>query len=76
MLAIVASGDRSAQLRRLQVPTLVLHGDADPLVPVSAGRELARKIPGARLRIVENMGHDLGPLEILAQEIGEFCLAH
>ena len=76
MLAIVASGDRSDQLRRLQVPTLVLHGDADPLVPVAAGRDLARKIPGARLRIIENMGHDLGPLALLAQEIGDFCLAH
>lgn len=76
LLAIIASGDRSQDLRRLAVPTLVLHGAADPLVPVSSARDLARKIPGAQLAIIEHMGHDLGPLDRIAEEIGAFCAMH
>jgi proline iminopeptidase len=76
MLAIIASGDRSADLQRLAVPTLVLHGAADPLIPVSSARDLARKIPGAQLAIIEHMGHDLGPLEQIGDEIATFCGAH
>ncbi len=59
LAAILASGHRRKELERLQVPALVLHGEADPLVPVSAGRATARAIPGARLRTFEGMGHDL-----------------
>ncbi len=76
MLAIIASGDRSRELRQLTTPTLVLHGAADPLVPVSSARDLARKIPGAQLSIIEHMGHDLGPLARITDEIGGFCAAH
>lgn len=76
LLAIIASGDRSDDLRRLTVPTLVLHGAADPLVPVSSARDLARKIPGAQLAIIEHMGHDLGPLALIASEISAFCARH
>ena len=61
MLAILASGDRSAQLRRIRAPTLVLHGKSDPLVPVAHGLDCARKIPGARIELVAGMGHDLAP---------------
>ena len=61
ILAILASGDRSADLRRITAPTLVLHGEADPLVPVKHGMDCARKIPGARLQLVPGMGHDLAP---------------
>jgi pimeloyl-ACP methyl ester carboxylesterase len=57
--AISASGDRTAALRRLTVPTTVLHGSADPLARPAAGRATAKAIPGARLRIFEGMGHDL-----------------
>ncbi len=68
MLAIVASGDRSAQLRTITTPTLILHGDSDPLVRVSHGIDCARKIPRAKLKIIPGMGHDLAPglLPILA----------
>jgi pimeloyl-ACP methyl ester carboxylesterase len=76
MLAIVASGDRSRELRGLTTPTLVLHGAVDPLVPVSSAHDLARKIPGAQLTIIEHMGHDLGPLERIGDEIGAFCARH
>jgi len=59
LAAIIASGDRTAELRRISVPTLVIHGSADRLVSPSGGRATAKAIPGAELMIVEGMGHDL-----------------
>ncbi|HXC55752.1 MAG TPA: alpha/beta hydrolase [Rhizomicrobium sp.] len=59
MAAIMASGDRRAALRKIAAPTVVLHGIADPLVPVDGGRDTAAVIPGAELREVPGMGHDL-----------------
>ena len=59
MLAIVASGSRRDTLRRLRIPTLVVHGADDPLVPLACGLDTAESIPGAELLIVEGMGHDL-----------------
>ena len=59
MLAIGASGSRSDKLRELDVPTLVIHGDADPLVDISGGRRTAEVIPGAELLVLPGMGHDL-----------------
>ena len=59
MMAILADGDRSPLLPRIQAPTQVIHGAADPLVPVAAAHDLARKIRGARLDVIEGMGHDL-----------------
>ncbi len=61
LLAILASGDRRPELARLRVPTLVIHGTHDPLMPIAAGRDTARHIPGARLLEIEGMGHDLPP---------------
>jgi pimeloyl-ACP methyl ester carboxylesterase len=63
LAAIAADGDRSPLLAGIRVPTQVLHGLADPLVPVAAGRDLAARIPNARLDLVEGMGHDL-PVEL------------
>ena len=59
LIAIWLSGDRTAALSKLALPTLVIHGDADPLVPVDGGRATARAIPGARLEIISGMGHEL-----------------
>jgi pimeloyl-ACP methyl ester carboxylesterase len=59
LAAIIASGDRTAELRRIAAPTLVIHGTADPLVGFSGGRATARAIPGAKLLPIEDMGHDL-----------------
>jgi pimeloyl-ACP methyl ester carboxylesterase len=59
LAAILASGDRTAELRRITAPTLVIHGTADKLVAPSGGRATARAIPGARLLKIEGMGHDL-----------------
>jgi len=59
LAAIMASGDRTARLRGLQVPTLVFHGRDDPLIPFRGGRATAEAIPGARLIGIPGMGHDL-----------------
>jgi pimeloyl-ACP methyl ester carboxylesterase len=57
--AILASGDRTSQLRAIRAPTLVIHGSNDRMVATSGGRATARAIPGARLMIIDGMGHDL-----------------
>ncbi len=59
LLAVVASGDRTAGLRSVRAPTLVLHGADDPLVDVSGGRATGAAIPGAELVVLDGMGHDL-----------------
>lgn len=59
LAAILAHGSRREALRSVGLPTLVIHGDADPLVPVEGGRDTAASIPGAELLILEGMGHDL-----------------
>ncbi len=59
LLAIMADGDRSALLPRISAPTMVIHGKADPLVPVACGEQLAREIPGAQADFIDGMGHDL-----------------
>jgi pimeloyl-ACP methyl ester carboxylesterase len=59
LAAIIASGNRATELRRITTPTLVVHGKADPLVAYSGGRATARLIPGAKMMSVEGMGHDL-----------------
>ncbi len=73
LVAVAASGDRTAALRSVSVPTLVLHGADDPLVDVSGGRATARAIPGAELVVFEGMGHHL-PRELwaeIARQVGE-----
>ena len=59
--AIMASGDRTAGLAKVQAPTLVLHGARDPLIPVRAGRATAKAIAGATLVVEPDMGHHMPP---------------
>jgi len=59
MAAIAADGDRSALLRQLRMPVLILHGSDDPMVPPAHGHQLARLLPHARFELVEGWGHDL-----------------
>lgn len=59
LAAIIASGDRTSDLQRLDVPTLVIHGLVDPLVRPSGGLATAKAIPGSRLLMFNDMGHDL-----------------
>jgi pimeloyl-ACP methyl ester carboxylesterase len=64
MAAIVADGDRRAMLKGVKAPTLVIHGEDDPLVPLAGGRDTAASIAGARLMTIPGMGHDL-PLALV-----------
>jgi pimeloyl-ACP methyl ester carboxylesterase len=68
MVAIVTSGDRSALLASIRTPTLVIHGAADPLVPLACGVDTAKLVPGARLEVIEGMGHDL-PAQLIERLI-------
>lgn len=59
LAGVIASGDRTAELREIDVPTLVIHGDRDRLVHPSGGAATARAIRGARMETINGMGHDL-----------------
>lgn len=56
--AAVASPDRRPKLATIKAPTVVIHGGADPLVPLAGGQDTAASIPGAELVVIEGMGHD------------------
>ena len=60
-MAVASSPSRESALKSLKVPTLVIHGDADRLVPLDAGRATAEAVSGAHLEIIEGMGHDYPP---------------
>ncbi len=78
MMAIIASGNRRKALRGVTVPTLVIHGTADPLVPDAGGRDTALTIPGAQLMLIEGMGHSF-PREVwprIIDAITQHALAH
>ncbi|MFC7517685.1 alpha/beta fold hydrolase [Herbaspirillum sp. GCM10030257] len=74
MMAVASSGDLVAQLRTIRLPSLVIHGTDDPLVPVACGRDTARWIPGAIMHEIEGMGHDLPPG--LEEPIARLIAAH
>lgn len=74
LMAIFSSGDRTPGLAKLDCPTLVVHGEADPLVNPSGGRATAEAVPGAQLVMVPGMGHHL-PLE-LTDELTDRIAAH
>jgi pimeloyl-ACP methyl ester carboxylesterase len=59
LLAILAAQPRLGRLQRVRVPTLVIHGQDDILVPIENGRMVAAAVPGARMLELEGMGHDI-----------------
>jgi len=61
LAAVLGSPGRLRKLRGVRAPTLVIHGARDPVIPPLAGRLIAGRIPGARLAVIRDMGHDLGP---------------
>jgi pimeloyl-ACP methyl ester carboxylesterase len=77
LLAILASGDRRRDLAKIRVPTLVIHGTHDPLLPAAAGRDTAQHIAGAKLMLIDGMGHDLPPalMPQLVAAIAAHCRA-
>ncbi len=74
MLATMAAPSRVKQLRLLDVPTLVIHGDRDPVIPVEGGIHTANTIPGAKLELISGMGHNL-PLQLVGG-LARAILAH
>jgi pimeloyl-ACP methyl ester carboxylesterase len=60
-MAVLADRDRHTLLPRIACPTLVIHGTADPLVPLACGQDTARRIPGAHFEAIPGMGHDWPP---------------
>ncbi|HOO45026.1 MAG TPA: alpha/beta hydrolase [Deltaproteobacteria bacterium] len=74
LAAIIASGSRRHDLGSVKVPTLVIHGDADPLIPVECGLDTAQSIPGADLKIIPGMGHAFP--DIVWQDIVDSIAGH
>jgi pimeloyl-ACP methyl ester carboxylesterase len=64
LLAVLADGSRVSRLKTIKAPALVIHGRADPLVPMAGSEDIARHIPGARLEIIDEMAHDLPPSQV------------
>ncbi|MFN9355907.1 MAG: alpha/beta fold hydrolase [Alphaproteobacteria bacterium] len=74
LVGILASPPRNEMLAGVKLPALVIHGANDPLVPVAGGKDTAASIPGARLKIIEGMGHDFTSklVPVYLREIGGF----
>ncbi len=73
LAAIIDDGDRRERLSQITTPTLVLHGEDDPLVKLAAGQDTAEHIPGAKLVTIPGWGHDL-PLELIDRLADEIAL--
>lgn len=74
MLAIMAASNREEALSKLDIPTLVIHGDCDGLVNIAGGKATANAIPNAKLKIYPGMGHDF-PIELIPSIVDDI-LAH
>ncbi|MFT6408091.1 MAG: pimeloyl-ACP methyl ester carboxylesterase [Arenicella sp.] len=74
MAAIMESGDRRHLLRKIKVPTQVIHGKSDVLVPVEGGIDTAKHIKNSKLELIEGMGHDL-PRQLIPRFITLICNA-
>ena len=74
LAAIIDTGNLSGWSERVKAPTLVIHGKADPLVPYQCGQDVAAKIPGAKLALIENMGHDMPPSKL--RQLTKIVLEH
>lgn len=74
LVAITAAGDRSQLLQKIKVPTLVIHGSDDPLIPARLGEDTAAGIRKAKLKIIQGMGHDLPPA--LVPKLSRMLIKH
>ncbi len=75
-LAIMAQKDRTDELRKLNVPSLVIHGDEDPLVPLAGGKATSEAIPGAEIMVVQGMGHVIPNLNAYWGDIKDAMIRH
>lgn len=75
-LAVMTQKDRTADLSRITVPTMVVHGDDDPMVPLAGGEATAAAIPNARLKVFKGMGHVQPNLRAYWSDILEVMVAH
>ena len=74
-VAVMASGDRVELLKTVKAPTLVLHGEEDPLLPVECGRDVAKLVPGAEIETIAGWAHDF-PLQLvprIVERVATFC---
>lgn len=74
-VSVLASGDRVELLKTIKAPTLVLHGEEDPLLPVECGRDIARTVPGAEIETIAGWGHDFPPQLVprIVDKVARFC---
>jgi pimeloyl-ACP methyl ester carboxylesterase len=75
-LAIMVQKDRTPELGKLKMPSLIIHGDEDPLVPITGGKATADAIPGAEFMIVKGMGHVLPNLHAYWSDIKNAMINH
>ncbi len=77
-LSVIASGDRVELLKTIKVPTLVMHGEEDPLLPIAGGRDVASLVPGAEFQSYPGWGHDFPAklIPTIADRIASFCKVH
>lgn len=75
-LAILSQQYRGADLGKIKIPTLVIHGDEDPMIPLAAGRSTAEAIPEAKLKIIKGMGHAMPNLNAYWSDIANEMLNH
>ncbi len=75
MAAVLAAPPRNERLRSVRLPALVIHGDADPLIPASGGEDTAESVPGAELLIIPGAGHDINEAltPVYLKAIGDFA---
>jgi pimeloyl-ACP methyl ester carboxylesterase len=74
-VSVIASGDRVELLKTIKAPTLVMHGEDDPLLPVDGGRDVAKLVPGAEIETIAGWGHDFPPQLVprLVERVAAFC---
>jgi len=75
-LAIMVQKDRTDELGKLKVPSLVIHGDEDPLVPLAGGKATSEAIPDAELMVVKGMGHVVPNLNAYWGDIKDAMISH
>ena len=75
-LAIMVQNDRTAELGEIEIPSLIIHGDEDPLVPIAGGKATAEAIPDSEFKVIEGMGHAMPNLNAYWSDIKDAMINH